>query len=222
MPGLPFSATNGTDSGVKARILHGAQELFFSYGIRSITMDDIARHLSISKKTIYQFFEDKDQIVLTLTKMDMGENEQVMKGIPQRSKDAIDEILQVMECVKEHLAKFHPSVIYDLQKFHPKAWNEIRQHTENRTMSAVMANLRRGIRQGFYRNDINIPILARLRIEEISLGMNPQVYPPSQFDLKKVELELLNHFLYGILTLKGFKQLEQYKMNHKQKKQKVA
>ncbi len=213
---------NGNGIDTKTRILQAAQELFFSYGIRSITMDDIAKHLSVSKKTLYRFFDDKDQIVHTLTLLDMKENEKMMKEITARSKDAIDEILQSMECVTEQLSKFHPSVIYDLQRFHPKSWSEFRRFTEDNSLSAVMLNLKRGIRQGLYRSNINIPILSRLRIEQISLAMNPNVFPPAQFDLKKVEIELLKHFLYGILTIKGLKQLEQYESLTKTRKQKIV
>ena len=213
---------NGNGTETRERILKAAQELFFSYGIRSITMDDIAHHLSISKKTIYQFFEDKDQIVHTLTQWDMEENKTLMKEIAAGAKDSVHEILQVMECMSMQLTKFHPSLIYDLQKFHPKSWNEFRKFTEEHSLSAVMLNLKKGIRQGLYRSDINIPVLARLRIEEISLGMNPHIYPPHQFDLKKVEIELLKHFLYGILTLKGLKVLQQYESLHKTKKQKAV
>jgi hypothetical protein len=85
-----------------------------------------------------------------------------------------------------------------------------------------MLNLKKGIKQGLYRSDINIPVLARLRIEEISLGMNPHAYPPHEFDLKKVEVELLKHFLHGILTLQGLKVLQQYQSMHKTKKQKIV
>jgi len=211
---------NGTDT--RERILKAAQELFFSYGIRSITMDDISRHLSVSKKTLYRFFEDKDQIVHTLTLLDLKENECMMKDITSKAKDAIDEILQSMECITEQLSKFHPSVIYDLQRFHPKSWSEFKKFTEEQSLTAVMLNLKRGIRQGLYRSDIHIPVLARLRIEEISLAMNPQAYPPQQFDLKKVEVELLKHFLYGILTIKGLKLLEQYESIYKTRKQKIV
>ncbi|MFI5135741.1 MAG: TetR/AcrR family transcriptional regulator [Chitinophagales bacterium] len=213
---------NGNGTETRERILKAALELFFSYGIRSITMDDIARHLSISKKTIYHFFEDKDQIVHTLTMLDMKENEKMMKEISAKSRDAVDEILQAMECMTDQLTKFHPSLIYDLQKFHPKSWREFRRFTQDHSLSSVMLNLKRGIRQGLYRSDINIPILARLRIEEISLGMDPQIYPPHDFELKKVEVELLKHFLYGILTIKGQKLLEQYESNHKSRKQKIV
>src|SRR6185295_11543352 len=90
---------NGNGTETRDRILKAAQELFFSYGIRSITMDDIARHLSISKKTIYQYFEDKDQIVLTLTQWDMEENKRMMKEIATGAADAIDEILKAMDCM---------------------------------------------------------------------------------------------------------------------------
>jgi len=211
---------NGTET--RERILKAALELFFSYGIRSITMDDIARHLSISKKTIYHFFEDKDQIVHTLTMLDMKENEEMMKEISTKAKDAVDEILQAMECMTDQLSKFHPSLIYDLQKFHPKSWREFRRFTEEHSLSSVVLNLKKGIRQGLYRTDINIPVLARLRIEEISMGMDPQIYPPQQFDLRKVELELLKHFLYGILTVKGQKVLEQYESNYKNRKHKIV
>jgi len=211
---------NGNGTETRERILKAAQELFFSYGIRSITMDDIARHLSISKKTIYQFFDDKDQIVKTLTQWDLDENKQQMKEIEANSKDAVDQILQAMNCMTRQLTKFHPNLIYDLQKFHPQSWNEFKKFTEEHSLSAIMINLKRGIRQGLYRSDINIPVLARLRIEEISLGMNPHVYAPHQFDLQKEEIELLKHFLYGILTLKGLKVLQQYELQHKTKKQK--
>src|SRR5438552_12257662 len=169
---------NGNGSETSERILKAAQELFFSYGIRSISMDDIARHLSISKKTIYHFFEDKDQIVKTLTQWDLDENKRLMKDIEANSTDAIDQILQAMDCMTHQLTKFHPSLIYDLQKFHPQAWNEFKKFTEEHSLHAVMLNLKRGIRQGLYRSDINIPILARLRIEQISLGMNPHVFSP--------------------------------------------
>lgn len=213
---------NGNGEQTRERILKAAQQLFFSYGIRSVTMDDIARHLSISKKTIYQFFEDKHQIVLILTKWDLEENKKQMKQIAADSKDAIEEMLQAMDCMTAQLSKFHPSLIYDLQKFHPQSWNEFKKFTEEHALGAVMLNLKRGKKQGLYRNDLNIPVLARLRIEQISLGMNPSIFPPNVFDLKKVEMELLRHFLYGILTLKGLKNLSRYEAVHKNKKQKAV
>ena len=215
-----FYFMNGNGQEIRDRILKGAEELFFSYGIRSITMDDIARHLSVSKKTLYRFFEDKDQIVRTLTQVDVQKDIRCMKEIAAVAKDPIDEILQAMNFIMVEFAKFHPSLLYDLQKYHPEAWNDFRRLQEEHMLSAVIVNLKKGIRQGLYRNDINISILARLRLEQLALAANPQIYPPEKFDLKKVEVELLRHFLHGILTLKGLKLLEQYEMNQKTKRQK--
>jgi AcrR family transcriptional regulator len=206
----------------KERILQAAEELFFRYGIRSITMDDIARHLSVSKKTLYRYFEDKDQIVATLTKFDIAESERCSAEIAKQSRDPVDEILQSMEYLTRKISGWHPSMIYDLQKYHPKSWGEVRKFSQEYMLNAVVRNLRRGIRQGIYRSNLNILILARLRIEQVSLAMNPEIYPPSQFDLKKVEWELLNHFLHGILTDKGRKLLEMYESSGKSKKQKIV
>ncbi|MBA3648932.1 MAG: TetR/AcrR family transcriptional regulator [Chitinophagales bacterium] len=210
---------NGTD--MRGRILQAATELFFSYGIRSITMDDIARHLSISKKTIYQFFEDKDEIVQTLCHIDCDQNVLTMQQISDQSKDAIDEIMQSMEFLAAVLSRLNPNLIYDLQKFHPAAWSEFQKFREDHLKGSVEKNLRKGIRQGYYRSEINVKILARLRIEEVVLGMNPIIYPPSNFNLREVELELLVHFLYGIITLEGLKLLNDYKTKKKIKKLKV-
>lgn len=213
------SKENG--NGTRDRILKAAQDLFFSYGIRSITMDDIARHLSISKKTIYQFFEDKHQIVHVLCKMDCETNGQRMHSIANNSSDAVDEILQSMDFLGNMLSRMNPNLIYDLQKYHPAGWNEFNKFREEHLLGTVEANLKRGIKQGLYRSDINVKILAKLRVEEVQLGLNPAFFSPSKFNLQEVQLALLEHFLYGILTLEGIRLLAKYNSGKKSKKQKV-
>lgn len=211
-----------TVNGTRARILQAAQELFYSYGIRSITMDDIARHLAISKKTIYQFFDDKHQIVHELCKMDCRMNEERMEQIAANSTDALDEILQSMDFLGEMLSRMNPNLIYDLQKYHPAGWNEFNNFREHRLLGTVEANLRKGIKQGLYRSDINIKIIAKLRVEEVQMGLNPANFAPSKFNLHEVQIALLEHFLYGILTIQGTRLLSRYKTRKKNKKQKVV
>lgn len=205
----------------RERILKASQELFFSYGIRSITMDDVARHLAISKKTIYHFFSDKDQIVLTLCQLDCEFNTGMMEHIARNSKDAIDEILQAMEFMSALFKRMNPNLIYDMQKYHHIAWNEFKKFREQNMMGTVERNLRKGIKQGLYRSDINAKLLARLRIEEVEMGMNPNIFPPNEYDLTKVQIELLSHFIHGILTEKGIKELANYKASKKNKKSKA-
>lgn len=208
-------------NGTRERILKAAQELFYSYGIRSITMDDIARHLSISKKTIYQFFEDKHQIVHVLCKMDCDMNEERLLSIANNSIDAIDEILQSMNFLGEMLSRMNPNLIYDLQKYHPVSWKEFNTFRELHLLGAVETNLKKGIKQGLYRANINIKIIAKLRIEEVQMGLNPAFFAPAKFNLQEVQMALLEHFLYGILTLEGIRLLGKYNSGKKLKKQKV-
>lgn len=207
---------------VKDRILKAAQELFYSYGIRSITMDDIARHLSISKKTIYQYFNDKHHIVQMLCKLDCEVNEQRMSDIAGNAIDAIDEILQSMEFLSDMLSKMNPNLVYDLQKYHPAGWKELNNFREKHLLGTVEANLQKGIKQGLYRSDINVRIIAKLRVEEVQMGLNPAFFPPAKFNLHEVQIALLEHFLYGILTLQGNRLLLKYKSGKKSKKQKVV
>lgn len=195
----------------RERILHAAHELFYKYGIRSITMDDIAKHLSVSKKTIYRYFKEKDKIVYACCANDLNNHYNDCEQIFNESKDAVHEIIGVMKHVSEMFSRMNPNLFFDLQKFHPDSWKVYRSFKEQRMMAMVENNLRRGTKEGLYRPDINIKVLARLRIEEVELAMNPVVFPPGKFNLKDIQVTLLDHFLHGITTLKGHKLINRYK-----------
>ncbi len=214
---------NGKENGqeTRDRILKAAHELFYSYGIRSITMDDIARHLSISKKTIYLFFNDKHQIVEEACRRDLDSHTEKIHQIAKNAKDAIIEILNTMDFLGDMFSKMNPNLIYDLQKYHPAAWDHFHIFREQQLLGAVEANLKKGIKQGLYRADLNVRILAKLRIEEVQLGMNPTIFAPTKFNLQEVQLALLEHFLYGILTIEGIKLLGSYNRQYKIKKPKI-
>lgn len=195
----------------RERIMQAAHDLFYKYGIRSITMDDIAKHLSISKKTIYQFFEEKDHIVGACCNGDLKDHGCRMEDITKNSKDAVHEMIECMKYLGEMFSAMNPNLFYDLQKFHPDSWKAFRNFKQEKLMKMVETNLRRGISEGLYRPDINIKVLAKLRIEEVELGMNPVVFPPGKFNLKEVQLAILDHFIHGITTLKGHKLINKYK-----------
>jgi AcrR family transcriptional regulator len=173
-------------------------------------MDDIARNLAISKKTLYLFFDDKHQIVQEACKRDFDAHTQMIHQIAKNSIDAISEILNTMDFLGDMFSKMNPNLIYDLQKYHPVAWNQFNIFREQQLLGAVETNLKKGIKQGLYRADLNIKILAKLRIEEVQLGMNPAIFAPAKFNIQEVQLALLEHFLYGILTLEGRKLLVTY------------
>lgn len=193
------------------RIIDGARELFFRHGMKSITMDDIASHLGISKKTIYQYYEDKEGLILALTSLELGCQEKDMHEIRKHSQNAIDEIMQVMGLMAKMMNKISPSVFYDMQKYYQDAWKRFKEFKSKQMIGFVEENLRRGVKQELYRKDLQIKILARLRIEEVELGYNPEIFPPDQFNISDVQISLLDHFLHGIVTLKGHRLINKYK-----------
>lgn len=195
----------------KDRILKGAEELFFKYGIKSITMDDIAKHLGISKKTIYQFYSDKNEVVETLMLSLTKRNECEFQKIADQSANVIEEVFEMMKHMGTLFSQMNPNLFYDLQKYHPNSWKSFKQFKEECIERMVEDSVKRGIAQGFVRSDINTKIIARLRMEEVEMGFNPQVFPPDKFKIIDVQLALLDHFLHGICTLKGHKLINKYK-----------
>ena len=174
-------------------------------------MDDFARHLGISKKTIYQFFKNKDQIVTTLTKENFVERRHRFDELASSSKNAVDEIMQMMKHMSAVFTQMNPNLFYDLQKYHPLAWKSFRDFKEECIMVKVEENLKKGIKQELYRKDINIKIMAKLRIEQVEMAMNPDIFPPDKFKFSDIQVALIDHFLHGITTIKGHRLINKYK-----------
>jgi len=195
----------------KERILKGAEELFFKYGIKSITMDDIAKHLAMSKKTIYQFFTDKDEMVETLMKQKLKQDECELSDIQKESENVIVEVFNIMKHMSAMFSNLNPNVFYDLQKYHPKAWKMFKDFKDDCMWKMVEDSISKGKEQGLVRPDINTSIIARMRLEQIESAFNPQVYAPDKFKLIDIQIAMLDHFLHGICTLKGHKLLNKYK-----------
>jgi TetR/AcrR family transcriptional regulator, cholesterol catabolism regulator len=196
---------------VKDRILEAARELFFKYGIKSITMDDIAKHLAMSKKTIYQFYEDKNQLLNTLTKNLLLKNQYEIEEVTVSSKDAIHEIIQIMKHMDIMFSQMNPNLFYDMQKYHPVSWKQFKDFKNECIMEMVVKNLYKGVEQGLYRKDMDIKVIATLRLQEVEMAMDPFVFPPGKFSIASVQLALLDHFLHGITTIKGHKLINKYK-----------
>lgn len=195
------------------RILNGTRELFFKRGIKSITMDDIAVHLAISKKTIYSHFKDKDLIVRSLFRNILEQQLKKMHEIQKISENPIDEIMQLMGHVGEFISQFNPVVFFDLQKYYPSVWEEFRVYRETELIKFVEENLKKGIKLELYRKEIKIKIVARIRIEMVNLGFNTEVFPINQFNPAEVQVAMLEHYLHGIVTLKGNKMITKYVNN---------
>lgn len=195
----------------KERIINGVEELFFKFGIKRVTMDDVAKHLGMSKKTLYQFFKDKDELVHKMMQHKLKCDQIDFNSIHEKSKDVIDEVFGYMRHMTLMFSKMNPVVFYELQKYYPQVWKMFKDFKAKFILQQVEDSIERGKKEGLVRKDVNNKILSILRIEEIEMGMRPDVFPASDFSIVEVQLAMTEHFLYGICTLKGFKLIEKYK-----------
>lgn len=196
---------------VKTKILKGAEELFMRFGVRSITMDEIARHLGVSKKTIYQYFTDKDDIVSSVTSEHLIRERAQFEEMAASSRNSVEELVKISFCLKENLKGMNPSLLFDLQKYHQKAWRVWVDFKNKFIREAVVRNLKAGIEQGHFRPEINPEILAIVRLELIQLGFDEQLFSRDRFNLPEVQVHILEHFIHGLLTDKGRKLYQKYK-----------
>jgi AcrR family transcriptional regulator len=198
------------------RIIQGGEELFLQAGIKSVTMDDIAKHLGMSKKTIYHFFNDKNDLVMALVKKKLEEDECQINKIIEESTNVIEEMINMMKCSEEIFSRINPIVIHDMQKYHPDAWSEFQKFKSNVLVKTLEELLTKGIKQGFIRPEIDVKILAKMRVNQVEMGFNTSIFPIAQFSAWRVQYQLLEHFNYGVCTIKGHKLLDQYKNVHEE------
>ncbi|HMO61105.1 MAG TPA: TetR/AcrR family transcriptional regulator [Ferruginibacter sp.] len=199
------------------RIKQKAHDLVMQYGIRSVSMDDIASGLGISKKTIYQFFADKDELVEAIISDKICDNQNCCLQDRARAKDAIHEVFLAMEMVQEVFQNMNPAVLYDMEKFHPRAYNHFLQHKYKFLHDVIKENLERGVEEGLYREDLDIDIMVKARLETMLLVFNQQVFPRNKYNMAYVETELTLHFLFGLASQKGHKLILKYQQERTKK-----
>lgn len=199
---------------IKEKILKGSEELFMKYGVRSISMDDIARHLSVSKKTLYQHFTDKEEIVTQVSQTHLDRNVSLMNGLCEDAENAIDELSKISVFIKQNMEDMNPSLLFDLQKYHPKAWAVWMEHKNKYIYESVVRNLNQGIEDGHFRPEIKTEIIAATRMMLIEAAFDELIFPKDKFNLVDVQSEIFDHFVYGICTDKGRKLYLKYKENH--------
>jgi AcrR family transcriptional regulator len=199
------------ETDIKRKILKGAESLFMKYGVRSISMDDIARHLSVSKKTLYQHFEDKEDIVTITCKSHIENVSKEFLAIMHSAENAIEELAKISFCLKQNSEEMNPTLLFDLQKYHPKAWGVWLDHKNKFIRDSIIRNLKQGIEEGYFRPEIKVEIIAAMRLEIVQLAFDDQIFPPSKFKLAEVQMQIFDHFVYGIVTEKGKKLYQKYK-----------
>ena len=200
------------------RIQQKAHELFMQYGLRSVSMDDIANSLGISKKTIYQYYADKDELVDAVIDAEFAKNENICEFDRQNSKNAIDEIFMAMDKVVEMFSRMNPSLVFDMQKYYPKAFQKFHKHKNDYLYNIIRDNVIRGINEELYRSEINVDIISRFRVESIMMPFNPEFYTKMKYNMAEIEEEFIIHFLFGMASPKGYKMIVKYQQERTNKK----
>lgn len=173
-------------------------------------MDDIAAELGISKKTIYQHFEDKNALVEECSRHFLLKEKCREEQIENQVNDPIEEIIMSTKMMREMLGIINPVAFHDLQKYYPKAWAHYLNH-KGSILEKMKSNLMKGMEQGLYREDLDVEILCKLRIESVDMAFNPDIFPEKKFRLLDVQLAFIDHFIRGIVTEKGLKAYEAIK-----------
>ena len=196
---------------VKERILLKSHELFNRYGIRSVSMDDIAAELAMSKKTLYQYYTDKDELVTAVFSVVMDHNRIQCTVNKEKAENAVHEVFMAFDMVQEMFANMNIAVLYDMEKYHPVCFKKYLEYKNGFMYQMIRSNIERGVKEELYRDDIDVDIMTRYRIYSIMLSFNTQVFPNNRSNVVYIEQQLLEHFLNGLATSKGHKLIQKYK-----------
>ena len=184
-------------------------------------MDDIARRAGISKKTLYQHFANKEEVVnesLLWYKDQMTESCAVQI---EGSENAIEAMVRMLAFMDETHKKINPMAIFEMQRFYPEAYNTFRSQLVDRDVLMIRDNILQGIAEGLYREDVNADLMARFRIETSLLILQPNLLVSDRNSLISVALEIGEHFLYGIMNSKGEKLYQKYKTKYLKQASKI-
>ena len=188
--------------------LKRVEEMFFTYGIKSITMDDVARDLGISKKTLYQFVENKNDLVVKVVERHIEADKKNNECLHMEGGDALDEMFGLMKHVNEEMAQIKSNIVFDMQKYHRDAWEKMQEYQRGYLHSIVRDNLERGVREGLYRSDFNVDVVAKMHVAESFMIFDESWFPRGQYPLDLLFREFLLYYLHGIVSDKGLQKLK--------------
>ena len=210
---LSFAPSTET---MQTKILLKARDLMLQSGLRQVTMDDLAHQLGISKKTIYQYYKDKDDLVKAVVNLELKNHELTCKDCKSKAENAIHEMFLVMENMKAMTQTMNPNSMMELEKHFSTAFDMIKNHKDEFLFSLIKQNLMKGIEEGCYRKDLDIDIISKFRLETVFIPFNLHLFPLNKFNSIEVHTQLMEHFVYGLMTVKGHELMDKYKKLHKQ------
>lgn len=166
-------------------------------------MDDIARELGISKKTLYQYVKDKNDLVRKAMDYQINFDRQIMADIKAKKLNAVEELLEIGEFVSQTLKSIGTSAIFDIQKYYPEVWHSHFEYRSSFVTESIQENIAKGIKEGYYRKNVNADVIAKFFVVKVENLFDDRIFPPDKYSLSEVYLEYIRYHLLGIASPKG-------------------
>ncbi|MDD2797616.1 MAG: TetR/AcrR family transcriptional regulator [Bacteroidales bacterium] len=190
-------------------IINRVKEMYFRYGIKSVTMDDVARELSISKKTLYQHFSDKEQLVDAVVDQLLIEKIDIVDGLISGCSDAISEMFAIHQFMDKMSRDHSYAMENDLRKYYPALFNKIMSVKRERIFRIGKENIERGQQTGYYRPEVNAEMIAKTSLMRFESSMESCIFTCEELLSQDFFTEMLIYHVRGIATAKGIKRLEE-------------
>lgn len=195
---------------LKNKVIAESSCLFIKFGIKSISMDDISNRLGISKKTLYQVVNDKEELVKKAMEQHMNLEIQELKEISINSFDAIDEMVKVTHHVLDFFKRLNPVTQYDLEKYYRDYYLKMKKHHFEFIYAVIKTNLEKGIKQKIYRIDIDTDIISRLYIIKAMAILDDEIFPEALYEKAAIFKEHMIYHLRGIISENGLSLFNQH------------
>lgn len=194
---------------VRDRILKEAAKEFFQLGIRNVTMDEIANELGISKRTIYEAFKDKTELLTTCLESYSEELKQKKEEIISNSSNVLESIFTFLKDGISTMNAINPVFINDLKKFYPEVWQSIYLNNEIKNLNLTHKLLRKGVNEGIFLKEINLDIVSKLIMEQVKILADENAFPRDKYSVSEVFQNMVISFTRGISTKKGLDIIDQ-------------
>lgn len=199
---------------MKESILTKSTDMFLTHGFKSVTMDEIASEMGISKKTIYQHFSNKNSLVEAVSLQLFESISCGIDSIYEMDKNPIDELFLIKDYILKNLKDESASPIYQLQKYYPKIHKTLMAKQFEKMDDCVVGNINKGIEQGLFRKELNVDLIVRFYYAGMTSLKDVEIFDPTKFGTKLLQTEYLEYHLRGICTQKGIQKLEELLNNN--------
>ena len=200
-------------------ILRESSHLFIKYGLRSLSMEDLCREMGISKKTLYQYVENKTDLISKTLDFIIQDAVMALRDANDAGYNAIDQLLKVSRKVCSDMHHFNPSITFDMQKYYPEVYRKFNQTKKEFIFQKIVTNMQQGIEEGLYRDDLPVELVARLYVQKLEYINDPEFLNSEDFSFSKMFQVMFDNHIRGISNLTGLEYYEKQLASSEQFKQ---